>query len=445
MQPKNNRQILLINPWIHDFSAHDLWLKPLGLLYIGSHLEKYGYNVQLVDCLDYQKIATSYGCHRFYSEPITKPCHFQNIPRKYKRYGMPPYVLTRLLSEINDKTTPLLIAVTSMMTYWYPGVFDTIKYIKHIFNDTPVVLGGVYATLCYEHAKKLSGADYVIKDHGEEEILKLANRLSGENHNTIISDSAIPAYHLYDSNNTKSLAMITSRGCPFRCSYCASAFLSNDFTQRPPEDVVSEIEYYQKSFGTADIAFYDDALLVNREKHINIILDLIIQRGLNKKIQFHAPNGFHIRYIDKTLAQKLYQANFKTIRLGFESVEREGDSDHKVSKDNLPKVIEDLKQAGFTANNIGVYILMGLPGQNLQEVERTIEFVHKLGALIKIAQYSPVPHSSDFNKVIVDYPEIATEPLLQNKSVYYCHDRGAKFEKFETLKNKVRQLNEKIG
>jgi radical SAM superfamily enzyme YgiQ (UPF0313 family) len=290
--------------------------------------------------------------------------------------------------------------------------------------------------------------------------------------------------------------MITSRGCPFRCSYCASAFLSNDFIQRPTEDVVSEIEYYQKSFDITDIAFYDDALLVNpvrdrspsgdrkpeiptpslsedkakesvsdkmsfisngvnREKHIDIILDLIIKRGLNKKIRFHTPNGLHIRYIDKKLAQKLYEANFKTIRLGFESVEREGDSDHKVSNyalrsathstsDNLSEVITNLKQAGFTTENIGVYILMGLPGQNIEEVERTIEFVHKCGALIRIAQYSPVPHSKDFEKVIISYPEIATEPLLQNKSVYYCHNRGTKFQEFETLKNKVRQLNEKL-
>ena len=42
---ENGKKIILINPWIHDFSAYDLWLKPLGLLYIAAYLEKYGYQI----------------------------------------------------------------------------------------------------------------------------------------------------------------------------------------------------------------------------------------------------------------------------------------------------------------------------------------------------------------------------------------------------------------
>jgi radical SAM superfamily enzyme YgiQ (UPF0313 family) len=402
--------------------------------------------VQLIDCLDYQKTPKPYGCSKFYYEEITKPCYFQNIPRKYKRYGIPPTQFTRILMQIKEQTQPILIAVTSIMTYWYPGVFETIKYIKQVFDDTPVVLGGIYATQCYEHALKNSGADYVIKGAGEEEILRLVQKITVTlcNHLQpgVTSCNLLPAYHLY--SNPKSAAMLTSKGCPFRCSYCASSSLFNGFSQRSPEDVISEIEHYQKDFNVTDIAFYDDALLVNREKHIDIILNLIIQRGLNKKVRFHTPNGLHIRYIDKNLAQKLYGANFKTIRLGFESVEREGDSDHKVSKDNLSAVIENLKQAGFTTENIGAYILMGLPDQSLEEVERTIEFVHKCGAIIKIAQYSPVPGSTDFNKVVNNYPEVATEPLLHNKSVYYCHNKGDCFRGFERLKLKARELNKEL-
>src|SRR3989339_1709225 len=97
---ENGKKIILINPWIHDFSAYDLWLKPLGLLYIAAYLEKYGYQICLIDCLDYKATPKPYGCNKFYSEEIAKPCHFHNIPRKYKRYGMPPAVFTRLLMEI---------------------------------------------------------------------------------------------------------------------------------------------------------------------------------------------------------------------------------------------------------------------------------------------------------------------------------------------------------
>ena len=47
-----SKKILLVNPWIYDFTAFDLWLKPLGLLYLASHLLNQGYEVELLDCLN---------------------------------------------------------------------------------------------------------------------------------------------------------------------------------------------------------------------------------------------------------------------------------------------------------------------------------------------------------------------------------------------------------
>ena len=73
---------------------------------------------------------------------------------------MPLGVFREELSKINK---PDIILVTSMLTYWYPGVFRAIWLIKEKFNDVPVVLGGIYATLCFEHAKKFSSADYIVK------------------------------------------------------------------------------------------------------------------------------------------------------------------------------------------------------------------------------------------------------------------------------------------
>ena len=353
---------------------------------------------------------------------------------------MPPAVFTRLLMEINDSSPddpPLFIGVTSMMTYWHQGVSETIKYIKQVFNDTPVILGGVYATLCYDHALKNSGADYVIKGPGEQAVLNITHKLG------IISQSSkqqadqfpeYPSYHLYDHH--QSISMLTSKGCPFHCSYCASASLSDTFSQKPPAEIVNEIKYYQDNLGATDIAFYDDALLLNAETHIHHILDGIIKLGLNKKIRFHTPNGLHIKYIDKPLAKKLYQANFKTIRLGFERLE-----DRKSSKNQLIQAVTNLKEAGFTAKNIGCYVLTGLPGQTMDEITRSIEFVYQCGALIRISQYSPVPGSPDFFKLLPDYPELAIEPLLHNKSVYYCHQKSGHFNDFEALKIKTLKLN----
>ncbi|MBI5207704.1 MAG: hypothetical protein HY934_07930 [Candidatus Firestonebacteria bacterium] len=74
-----NKRILLVNPWIYDFKAYDSWVKPLGLLYIGSILKNYGYEVYLIDCIDrtdeslpeYSRKNNKSGSGQYYREEIT--------------------------------------------------------------------------------------------------------------------------------------------------------------------------------------------------------------------------------------------------------------------------------------------------------------------------------------------------------------------------------------
>ena len=73
---------------------------------------------------------------------------------------------------------PDLILVTSMMTYWYPGVQETIKILRQHWPDVPLVLGGIYATLCHEHARLTSGADLVFKGPVESNLLKLVEQFT---------------------------------------------------------------------------------------------------------------------------------------------------------------------------------------------------------------------------------------------------------------------------
>jgi radical SAM superfamily enzyme YgiQ (UPF0313 family) len=64
------------------------------------------------------------------------------------------------------------------MTYWYPGVFKIIEITREFFDKVPIILGGIYATLCYEHAQKYSGVDIVFNGRGELEALKLISELT---------------------------------------------------------------------------------------------------------------------------------------------------------------------------------------------------------------------------------------------------------------------------
>ncbi|MCX8014570.1 MAG: cobalamin-dependent protein, partial [candidate division WOR-3 bacterium] len=255
------KRILLVNPWIYDFKAYDFWMKPLGLLYIASYLRDAGYAIDYIDCLDrYHPMllkksikfpaVDSYGRGKFYSQEIEKPQIYKNVPRKYKRYGIPIPVLYEILENIER---PDWICVTSIMTYWYPGVFEMIKILKQYFPDVPIILGGIYATLCYDHARKFSNADIVISGKAERNLSQVIPNLKP----TSFLELPYPAFDLYAKLDYA--CVLTSQGCPFNCSYCAVPHLTDKYIYRDYRSVVDEIEYYQ-SFGVNNIAFYDDAL-----------------------------------------------------------------------------------------------------------------------------------------------------------------------------------------
>ena len=171
------KKILLINPWIYDFAAYDLWINPIGLLYIASILRRNGYEIQFLDCLNYPP-ELRYGSHRkkqtkrqaghgkFPREMIPKPHPLLGIPRNYSRYGITPETL---LNELKKRPEPDLVFITSMMTYWYPGILDAIHLVKSLMPHVPVVLGGNYVTLCREHASSL-GADVIVTGEGEKHL-----------------------------------------------------------------------------------------------------------------------------------------------------------------------------------------------------------------------------------------------------------------------------------
>jgi hypothetical protein len=224
---KKNRsgpEILLVNPWIYDFAAYDLWAKPLGLLYITSVLRTNGYGVRLLDCLDRRRshLATApgrtrFGCGKFRKEIVPKPPIYKNIPRRYGRYGISEDTFCQALAEL---PSPAAVLITSGMTYWYPGVFRSIELLRAFFPHTPLLLGGIYATLCPQHARRFSGVDQVITGEGELAALKAVDDICGRQSHAENYDHLdalpFPAFDLYIK--TDYACVLTSRGCPFRCT-----------------------------------------------------------------------------------------------------------------------------------------------------------------------------------------------------------------------------------
>ena len=447
--PAKKRSVLLVNPWIHDFSAYDFWMKPLGLLYLGSILRSRGYEVSLLDCLNFTFLPEKFGAAlkppkrrefgrgHYYKEKIPKPDSLREIPRQYRRYGIPPESLRGLISTI---TRPDLILMTSSMTYWYPGLIETIRFLRQNIPEVPILLGGTYATLCFDHAQKHSGADRVLPGPWDKEKMQILSQYLG---NPVLQGDAdfaswpYPAFDLYPM--MEYVCLLTRCGCPFSCTYCATSILTKGFESRPISEVVQEITHWRDQFGVGDFAFYDDALLINPSFHILPFLHEVIRRSM--RCNFHTPNALHVKMIDEEVANLLFRGGFKTIRLGLET-SNEGvqvETGGKVDNQDFRRAVRNLKKAGYSGEEIGVYLMVGLPGQRVEEVEESIAFVRETGAKPFLVEYSPIPGTPLFKKAKKMSPfDLENEPLFHNNSILPCQWEGFTGEDFRRLKERVR-------
>ena len=385
--------LLLINPWIYDFVAYDFFARPLGLLYLAGWLRAQGYAVHFLDCVGarprpdwtFRHRALPQGNHP--AAPGPGVDHPALRALRYQQGGFP--------GTSGPGPTLAVIPATSLMTYWYPGVVAAIKLARERFPGVPVILGGIYATLCPEHAQRHSGADRVVAGPGEAAILGILEEVTGLAppgpicpDREDLDSRPYPALDLLD--HPSFIPILTSRGCPLDCTYCASRQLQPAYRRRDPLSAAAELIYWQDRWGLADAAFYDDALLLGAADHLLVILEELARRG--RTFRFHTPNGLHARLITREVAGWLKRANFATLRLGVETTALgEARLDAKLQAGDLEAALAHLKEAGFAPAQMGVYLLIGLPDQEEAEVAASILRVKELGATPILAQYSPIP------------------------------------------------------
>ncbi len=443
-------EALLIVPPVYDFALFDLFLRPLGLLRVGAWLKSAGYRIRLIDALDpgSREMASltgrrpkrhRNGTGKFYRSPAKLPEGVLSIPRQFSRYGLDAGLLR---SAMKSGSRPDVICIGSGMTYWYTGVAECARIASELFPGVPVVVGGVYASLLPEHCESLPGVSMAVRGGLDSEAA--AGPLGGllRHHGLPVPAAAPPEEPMLHPAlwRNGAAAVRLNRGCPCRCDYCASRLLEPLWQAGDVEGSISSLERLHQEQGVRNFAFYDDALLVDKERLFLPFLEEVVSRlsGLS----FWTPNALHLRLLDRETALLMRRAGFREARFGFESDSEDFHREHgqKYRPADAQSAFEALRIAGFKREEVMLYILGALPGQSFSELVSAVQAARRSGFSVQVAEYSPVPGSSMWEESVrlSPYP-LDREPLYQNNSFMPLEWEGLSREQLDAAKRLARE------
>ena len=232
------------------------------------------------------------------------------------------------------------------------------------------------------------------------------------------------------------LQVLTTRGCPYSCTYCAGPIgMGKKIRKRSTENIIQDI-LKLKSFGADEIHINDDNFTFNKE-HVISLCKRIIE--LDLKLYFVLPNGIRLDKVDEEMLSYLKKAGFYQIAFGIEVGSDE--SMKKIKKNpnysfsNMKDIITMVKKFGITT--IG-FFLIGLPFDTEKDIEDTRKAASKLGLdLASYGNFVPLPGTELYNNMVTA-GEISEDyiPSLVHGIVEYS-PKGISKERLTQLHRKI--------
>lgn len=406
-------------------------MPPLGLLYIGAVLEKEGIETRIVPA-DMKKM--SWG---------------------------------KIKQEILD-CKPDFVGVTSTTENRFQS-FKLIKLAKRVYPQALTIMGGPHASMaaedCLYHIPEL---DFVVRGEGEMTMIELCewNRegkstegmdsiagITFRNQGQVRSNPPrapikdldglpYPGFHLipFQEYNFRfpvpgkgelpSVNIMTSRGCPFNCNFCATPInWGRHVRMRSPENVIREIESLVQEYGVKVIFFFDDTFNANA-KRVKRICDLILER----KLDIYWKCDVRIDLIDKPLLAKMKEAGLFHLSFGLEAGServRNQVIGKRVDVEDFHNLVKWCQELEVIPN---AFFIFSHPTETWKEAQETIKIIERYGegieasiAILHIYPGTPLEKTAkqggvlppDFSWAKKHPPKIITLPTAQGDVPLY--------------------------
>jgi radical SAM superfamily enzyme YgiQ (UPF0313 family) len=344
------------------------------------------------------------------------------------------------LEALRPDAPPLLFGVTAT-TPEFPEAIRLIGRLKAGFPAVPVVLGGIHTTALGVEAVAEAGADLGVRGEGEETLLELVAALApggppadlsgirGLVHGgrdgwkvnaprpaTLdVDDLPLPAWDLVRTERyftkpwhllqrrDRTAVLMTSRGCPFGCTFCAShATLGRPFRGRSPGLVVDEIEALYRAEGVREFLFLDDNFTFDRARAA-AICEEILRRGLD--ISWRTPNGVRIDTLDRPLVALMKKSGCYVLGFGIESGNRAvlARAQKRLNLDLVADAVRMVREQGIITFG---YFILGLPGDTYASTLETIRYAAASDLdLAHFGVFAPYPGSAEYER-LKDLPDV---------------------------------------
>jgi len=354
---------LITSPHLERAYHHPLF-PPIGLSYLAAVLDQHGYKVKVIDCP---------ACD------LTQ----ENLKAELAAFS------------------PDIVGIASM-TATIPSALESARVAKEACPHSKVIMGGPHATFADDQILiEEEAVDIVVRGEGEMTLLELAQnnadpkslpKIKGitfrnkgeivktENRGFIEDLDALPrpAYKFLPMNRYKImgktfLPIMTSRGCPFQCSFCvASQIFGAKFRARSPKNVVDELEWLKTEYGAEGISFHDDTLTLDKKRIIDICDEMI-----NRKINLPWGCQTRVDTVSEEVLAKMHKAGCNEVSFGIESgCQRILDAVHK--KFELSQAEKAIKWAKKEGLFVAVSTIIGYPGETKETMQQTMDLMRRI-------------------------------------------------------------------